>query len=677
MSGVVVTQSFWSPPPLFFNLPPLHRAAAEGAKRRVGLLVEERKEDVWTKDEHGWLPIHFAAFNGGPDVVRFFIEYANSHPGDRDMINAQTNDGATPLHLAAAKGDAASLEVLVGEGRADPWIKSKDGWLPIHDAAWSGHPEAVRFFLRYNASHPERGDMLNERDNDGDTPLSCAVRKGRVECVRLLLEAGADLTIGNEEGKTPIDLAENGSEISLCLIREAKVKYGKTPLKLAAITRDIDSLKQLLEEDMTRFWKKTEDGQLPIHTAAQFGGRKVVGFLLCRYEKLHPEDGDMVNYRNGDGNTPLSLAVQKQDIETVRLLLQAGADVTIANKAGKTPIDLAENESEVLSELRYRLPVTETYNTDEALIGAGAYGYVTCAVHKITGQKYAKKTAKPVPIDAKTYREIHAMEKLSHENIVQLVEHFVQEKEGKTSITLIMELCDENLHNWLERHPFERRCHVDVMHMLVGLSNGLVYIHEQRIIHRDLHPGNILIKLVNDEQTVKITEFGLSVAVNTGNTSHTDRIGHNFYRAPEASYPDERMRLHYDFKIDVYSAGFIFYELLGNFPFSERKQRLEDALRPKFVPNIRDSPEERNIIIRMLSYEPGKRPTSREVADKTAEWERKASGEKEELEHNLSDLVTEFEALQKKLKKKVPEKKDLRNLQLCDDTLLGIPTDDC
>ncbi|CAG0911386.1 unnamed protein product, partial [Cyprideis torosa] len=218
--------------------------------------------------ELGYLPIHSAARHGGPDVVRVFVEYANSHPEDGDLVNAQTNRGFTPLHLAARKGHAASLEVLVGEGRADPWIKMEDGLLPIHYAAWYGQPEAVRFFLKYNASHPGRGDMLNERDDDGDTPLSCAVLEGDVECVRLLLEAGADVTIANEDGQTPIDLAKNGSEISLCLIR---VKYGNTPLHLAAGRRDLDSLKQLLEEDKASLWNKAEDGRLPIHTAAQFG----------------------------------------------------------------------------------------------------------------------------------------------------------------------------------------------------------------------------------------------------------------------------------------------------------------------------------------------------------------------------------------------------------------------
>ncbi|CAG0903591.1 unnamed protein product [Cyprideis torosa] len=192
---------------------PLHDAAKEGDVRRVGVLVEERKEYLWTKDERGRLPIHYAASFGGPAVVRFFAVHANGHPKGGDMINAQIKDGRTPLHLASEKGDAASLEVLVREGRADPWIRDENGWLPMHSAAWFGQPEAVRFFLKYNASHPERGDMLNERDYKGNTPLSCAVQEGHVKCVRLLLEAGADVTIANEEGETPLDLAEEGSDI--------------------------------------------------------------------------------------------------------------------------------------------------------------------------------------------------------------------------------------------------------------------------------------------------------------------------------------------------------------------------------------------------------------------------------------------------------------------------------
>ncbi|CAG0895971.1 unnamed protein product, partial [Cyprideis torosa] len=430
----------------------LHRAAHKGDVRRVGVLVEKRKEDLWTKTEHGWLPIHVAARHGGPDVVRFFIEYANNHPKDGDMINAQDNWGATPLHLAAVKGDAASLEVLVGEGRADPWIKAENGWLPIHEAAWCGQPEAVRFFLKYNASHPERGDMLNERDNYGRTPLPHAVQMGHVECVRLLLEAGADVTIANEKGNTPVDLADEGSDILSLLTR-----------KLSLLTR-----------------KKAMDD---------------------KYDFLHHK-----------------------------------------------------------------------------VLGEGAFGLVTVAVHKLTGERFAKKNTKLIREHEKLEREIEVMEKLRHPNIVELLEHSSVEEEGGTSITLIMELCDQSLHNWLKTHPFEKRCRQNVTSMLVGLSEGLAFIHEQKIIHRDLHTANVLMKLVNGKEIIKITDFGLSIAVNTGYTLHTDRVGWQLCQPPEVRVDDERRRLRYDYKVDVYAEGLIFYELLANFEFNERVKRLQSAI---------------------------------------------------------------------------------------------------
>ncbi|CAG0893749.1 unnamed protein product [Cyprideis torosa] len=498
----------------------LHDAAQEGDVRRVALLVEERKEDVWTKDISGWLPIHVAARHGGPDVVRFFVLYANGHPKDGDMANAQINDGSTPLHLAARKGDVASLEVLVGEGRADPWIKDEDGLLPIHTAATFGHPEAVRFFLRYNASHPERGDMLNERDNDGDTPLSWAVKRGHVECVRLLLLAGADVTIANEAGYTRVHL----------------------------------------------------------------------GYLAW--------------------------------------------------------------SDDMLSLLTRELTLKDKYDVDEAdHLGHGSFGYVTTAIQMVTGVKFARKTTRPSSRDDRIFREIKVMEKLRHRNVVALVDHFVVQKEGRTSLTLILELCHENLSHWLRNHPFEKRRDEDVRRMLVGLSTGLSYIHEQRIIHRDLHTSNVLVKRLNGEEIVKITDFGLSVEVNTGETSHTDRVGCQLYRAPEVRVDDERRRLRYDYKVDVYAEGLLFYELLADFKFTERVQRLKWAIGSFFVPNFgSDFPEEVKLIKQMLSEKPENRPSSKEVAEKAKEWEERATAERKRLEKNLNEMHAKFEALQKKLK---------------------------
>ncbi|CAG0896732.1 unnamed protein product [Cyprideis torosa] len=267
----------------------------------------------------------------------------------------------------------------------------------------------------------------------------------------------------------------------------------------------------------------------------------------------------------------------------------------------------------------------DKYIDEPDILGHGSFGVVTTVIEKNTNLKFAKKTIELNPKDDKNkiFREIKVMKNLRHENVVLLSDHFVDQKDRKTYLFLILELCQEDLYHWLRDHPFENRREEDVRRMLVGLSSGLSYIHEQRIIHRDLHPKNVLLKLANGEKIVKITDFGLSVEVNTGYTSHTDRVGNKLYRAPEASSYDETLRRpKYDFKVDVYAEGLLFYEILANFKFSERNDRLRYAVSSCFVQNFgRDFPQEVALIKQMLSEDPKKRPTSREVAEKAKEWE--------------------------------------------------------
>ncbi|CAG0886417.1 unnamed protein product, partial [Cyprideis torosa] len=471
----------------------LQDASGKGDVSSVGRLVKDRNHLVWTRDECGRLPIHYAAYSSRADVIRFFVSYDKEHEGD--MVNDRASDGSTPLFLAAAVADLKSVEVLMGEGNANPWIKNEEGLLPIHAAVYNRHSEVVRYFLQYTLEHPEDRSMIDSQDNAG--------------------------------------------------------------------------------------------------------------------------------------NTPLSLAVLKDDLESVLLLRQVGADVSLANRDGKTPLDTAEAGSKIAEVLGRELTVREKYDVEDVGIGKGAFGFVRTAVNKITRQKVAVKSTEPVPTDETVHREIVNMKKLGelkHDNVVALFEHFVLERNGETSLTLIMELCDQNLCQWLKSHPFEERSYGDITRLLVGLGDGLSYIHGQKIIHRDLHPGNILIKSVDGQEIVKITDFGLSKAVDTGYTSHTERVGHFWYRAPEvdkATWLDSEPSFKYRFKVDVFSAGLVWYELFGDFKFSERKDRLEQARDLKFVPNFAHVfPEEERIIRRMLSKRSQDRPSSMDVARKMKELHR-------------------------------------------------------
>jgi len=88
------------------------------------------------------------------------------------------------------------------------------------------------------------------------------------------------------------------------------------------------------------------------------------------------------------------------------------------------------------------------------------------------------------------------------------------------------------------------------------ISQGVEHAHNNKIIHRDLRPSNII---VSEEGTAKITDFGTSAWLNTVPYAST-RIGSPPYMAPEqflgkASYQS-----------DIYSLGCIFYELITGRP---------------------------------------------------------------------------------------------------------------
>jgi len=203
-------------------------------------------------------------------------------------------------------------------------------------------------------------------------------------------------------------------------------------------------------------------------------------------------------------------------------------------------------------------------------IGSGAYGIVCSAVDQVTGMKVAIKKVGDVfadLVDAKRIlREIRILTHLSpHKNIVGLLDVMVGPKPVADfkDLYLVFELFDGDLDRAVGL-PQLTAAHIQ--YFLYQILKGMLYVHSAGIIHRDLKPPNILINSNND---LSICDFGLARGVGDvsqgpedeeeePSTEYTEYVVTRWYRAPELLCGNS----HYDDKIDVWSIGLIFAELL-------------------------------------------------------------------------------------------------------------------
>lgn len=177
-------------------------------------------------------------------------------------------------------------------------------------------------------------------------------------------------------------------------------------------------------------------------------------------------------------------------------------------------------------------------------------------------------------------REIMVLRKLDHPNIVQLVD--IVRSKGQ-SIYLVFEFATHDLQKLIEQ-PQIVFTKMQLKFLLKSMLQGLCHMHQQRIMHRDIKGGNILI---NDEGIVKLADFGLSRdMIPERGPRYTTKVVTRWYRAPELALEDSS----YTEKIDVWSIGCTFAELiakkslfpsrsdLDHFPAIIRQLRSDDRL---------------------------------------------------------------------------------------------------
>ncbi|OUZ99152.1 MSP domain [Macleaya cordata] len=314
----------------------------------------------------GLFLLRYAVSGGEIDSVKSIIKRQNSIVADlstRDAeslyrVATESCNSERMINLLMEAGLKTELERVKVDNLNGDGLSN--GWTEIHAAAAFDQIEKLS---RLIGEACERGGPLDCRDRKGRTPLHLAASKGNLRCAKVLVEAGADKNAKSQDGRTALYRSvENGDRPMVELLMEMGVDptiptavRGRSAIEAArdkghkeiveileqgasmltaARRGDLRLLELLLRNGSTRANHSDQYGLTSLHAAAIKGHKDAV-FLLIEFGTIDLECQDR------EGHTALHLAVEGGSIETVKVLVNKGANINAKSKRGATPLYMA------------------------------------------------------------------------------------------------------------------------------------------------------------------------------------------------------------------------------------------------------------------------------------------------------------------------------------------------
>jgi ankyrin repeat protein len=313
-------------------------AAMHKNREAVAALIA-KKVDVNAPQTDGATALHWAIYNGDERMVDMLLK-AGANP------KAANRDGATVLSLACINGDAAMIEKLLAAG-ANPNETLPNGETPLMLAARTGSIPAMKVLIDHKAS-------VNAKEKlRGTTALMWAASEGHPEAVKFLIANGADINatdaVVQQRGSRPNvapTAAARAESAGAGASRDRQSKQGKQGPVLRGAAAGRATQGDVTNPDRTSiqnaFSRGADVGEMtPLMFAARQGDMESVKILV--------EAGADVNKQSVDGWTALNIATQNRYYKIGAYLLDHGANPNLANKQGWSPLYLATDNRNIES----------------------------------------------------------------------------------------------------------------------------------------------------------------------------------------------------------------------------------------------------------------------------------------------------------------------------------------
>lgn len=319
--------------------------AVECRRPRIILFLLERGAAIDIANDQGLTPLQLAANMDNCEAISLLLQHCA-------QIEARSLAGPTALQYAAWKGHWIAFDLLL-IGGADINVWNKQGETLLHEQARHSLNTSIVTKLL------DQGANIEARTSQGYTPLQCAAISGNRTMFHLLLDRGAKIEIETAKGETILHLTPPANQGCLEILKTALNEgisvnaissQGWTPLHqtvyIGTGALELSSDKtgeyiQLLLNEGASINERTASGtnETPLHLAvtAPIPRPSLLEFLIKK--------GSSLNAANAEGKTALHLAAERGREPSFRILLDAGADLSLEiPKDNTAPVSTEKGE---------------------------------------------------------------------------------------------------------------------------------------------------------------------------------------------------------------------------------------------------------------------------------------------------------------------------------------------